>query len=89
LRRIHRHLNRRHHSADTAHAQLFRVFDVVRAFRPPTFLSVLLLLASVLLASCRGPVRPYEPLLPQVANLRLQFNQDVGTVRILILPAPT
>ena len=42
-----------------------------------------------LLAACRGPVQPYESLAPGVANLRAQFNKDAGTVRILILPAPT
>jgi hypothetical protein len=41
------------------------------------------------LVGCRGPVRPHEPLAPQAANLRAQFNKDAGTVRILILPAPT
>jgi len=48
--------------------------------------SVLLVL---LLAACRGPVQPYESLAPGVANLRAQFNKDAGTVRIIILPAPT
>jgi hypothetical protein len=42
-----------------------------------------------LFAACRGPVQPYESLAPQVANLRAQFNKDAGTVRIVILPAPT
>lgn len=55
-----------------------------RAFVP---LPVVLLLA--LLAACRGPVQPYESLAPGVANLRAQFNKDAGTVRIIILPAPT
>jgi hypothetical protein len=41
------------------------------------------------LAGCRGPVRPYESLAPHAANLREQFNKDGGTVRIVILPAPT
>lgn len=41
------------------------------------------------LAACRGPVQPYESLAPQVANLRAQFNEDAGKVRILILSAPT
>ena len=49
-------------------------------------LPVLLL---ALLAGCRGPEQPFEPLAPQVANLRAQFNQDAGKVRIIILPAPT
>ena len=43
----------------------------------------------LLLAACRGPVQRYEALTPQVANLRAQFNQDAGKVRIVILPAPT
>jgi hypothetical protein len=41
------------------------------------------------LAACRGPVQPFESLAPGVANLRAQFNNDAGKVRILILPAPT
>jgi len=57
-------------------------------FRYPS--AVFLLLGAVfLLQSCRGPVRPYESLSPQAANLRAQFNQDAGAVRMLILPAPT
>jgi len=47
------------------------------------------LLLVLALAACRGPVQPYEALTPQVANLRAQFNQDAGKVRIVILPAPT
>jgi hypothetical protein len=48
-----------------------------------------LLVGVLFLAACRGPVQPYEALTPQVANLRAQFNQDAGKVRIVILPAPT
>lgn len=55
-----------------------------RSFRHLCSVSLLLLLAA-----CRGPVQPYESLAPGVANLRAQFNQDAGKVRILILPAPT
>ena len=53
-------------------------------FRTPSFIFLLLLLAS-----CRGPVRPHEALSPEVANLRAQFNADAGKVRLLLLPAPT
>jgi hypothetical protein len=41
------------------------------------------------LAACRGPVQQYESLWPGVSNLRQQFNAEAGTVRILLLPAPT
>ena len=51
--------------------------------------AVALAIAVVAIAVSRGPERPYEPLSPQVANLRTQFNADVGKVRILLLPAPT
>ena len=44
---------------------------------------------AVLVVACRGPERPYEALAPQAANLRTQFNNDAGNVRIVILPAPT
>ena len=44
---------------------------------------------AVAIVLSRGPERPYEPLAPQVANLRAQFNADVGKVRILLLPALT
>jgi hypothetical protein len=59
---------------------------VVRRHTP-----VLVLLSSLFffLSSCRGPVQRYESLAPHVANLRAQFNQDAGKVRIVILPAPT
>ena len=50
------------------------------------FVVVFLLLLGV---SCRGPEQPYEVIAPQAANLRAQFNQDAGTTRILLLPAPT
>ena len=49
----------------------------------------LVLLAALALAACRGPVQPYETVAPHVANLRTQFNDDAGNVRIVILPAPT
>ena len=41
------------------------------------------------MAALRAPAQPYESLWPGVANLRTQFNADAGTVRILLLPAPT
>lgn len=50
-------------------------------------LPTVLLLA--LLTACRGPVQPFESLAPEVSNLRAQFNQDAGKVRIVVLPAPT
>lgn len=50
---------------------------------------ILVLLAAIALASCRGPEQPYETVAPHVANLRTQFNTDAGNVRIVILPAPT
>ena len=45
--------------------------------------------AAIALAGCRAPEQPYETVAPRVANLRAQFNKDAGTVRIVILPAPT
>lgn len=52
--------------------------------------AVVLLLCVVLpVAACRGPVQPHQSLSADVANLRAQFNADAGTVRILLLPAPT
>jgi hypothetical protein len=83
VRRINRDLDRRHDPAGAPDACLFRM---VRApFRIPPVVFLLLLL----LAACRGPVRPYESLSPEVANLRAQFNADAGKVRVLLLPAPT
>ena len=54
-------------------------------------LAVAAVLASVvaLLVALRAPAQPYESLWPGAANLRTQFNADAGTIRILILPAPT
>jgi hypothetical protein len=49
----------------------------------------LVLLAAIVIAACRGPEQPYETVAPRVANLRTQFNNDAGNVRIVILPAPT
>jgi len=48
-----------------------------------------LVLLVLVLAACRGPIQPHEVLSPQVANLRAQFNNDTGKIRIVILPAPT
>ena len=50
---------------------------------------VLVAIVLTALAGCRGPVQPHESLAPQVANLRAQFNKDVGTVRMVVLAAPS
>jgi hypothetical protein len=39
-------------------------------------------------SGCRGPRQPYTPLRAHAAELRSQFNRDVGRARIVILPAP-
>jgi hypothetical protein len=52
-------------------------------------LAAIVLAAAAALGGCRGPVQPYESVAPHVANLRAQFNSDAGSVRMVILPAPT
>ena len=64
-------------------------FAAARLHGPARMVRRAFLLLVLALASCRGPVQPYEVLTPQVANLRAQFNRDAGKVRIVILPAPT
>lgn len=60
---------------------------VSRVYRSAVAVAIAAVVA-VILAS-RAPAQPYESLAPNVANLRTQFNADVGKVRILLLPAPT
>ena len=59
---------------------------MVRRWRARVLASACLL---AVLTGCRGPAQPYAPLSPDAANLRAQFNADVGNVRIVLLPAPT
>lgn len=86
--RIDRGLDRRHDPADSADAQLFRISDVVNRIYARVVAVAIASVLAVVVAS-RGPARPYESLLPEVANLRAQFNADAGKVRMVILPAPT
>ena len=86
LRRIDCRLGRRHDPADPPDAHVHRLSHVVR--RASARLLFALLLAAAL-GACRGAVQPYESLSPAAANLRARFNADAGTVRIVLLPAPT
>jgi hypothetical protein len=60
---------------------------VNRLYARVVAVAIAIVLAAVV--ASRGPARPYESLLPEVANLRAQFNADAGKVRMVILPAPT
>jgi hypothetical protein len=86
--RFDRGVGRRHDPADSCDAQLFRISDVVNRFYARVVAVAIAIVLAAVVAS-RGPAQPYEPLLPEVANLRAQFNADAGKVRMVILPAPT
>jgi hypothetical protein len=49
---------------------------VNRLYARVVAVAIAIVLAAVV--ASRGPARPYESLLPEVANLRAQFNADAG-----------
>jgi hypothetical protein len=90
MRRIDCDIDRRHDTVAAADAKLFRISDVVKVSRAARLgVPAAIAIVVALFAALRAPARPYESLWPGVANLRTQFNADAGTVRMLILPAPT
>jgi len=80
LSRLPRHFRGGHAAPDSAPPRVYGLSGMVKRA---------LVLLVLVLAACRGPVQPHEVLSPQVANLRAQFNNDTGKIRIVILPAPT
>lgn len=61
---------------------------VIRSSRRSVAAAIAVAIVAAIIVANRGSAQPYESLSPQAANLRAQFNADVGKVRILLLPAP-